>query len=179
MRIAFWISVVLSAAACVGPENRGTGAPAAPITVRATTQNATTRFDLETEGGVRSTVIAARDTTVAPDAQPKVDVVGELEETAVVVVDTYPSVPGGLSMCQAGEERFLRVLAVTGGKAQETFSVKVASCRENLELTAPAVEWLPGSSTVRIHWLLGPTAGMPEVRTIQIGRDGSAHTMPG
>jgi hypothetical protein len=60
----------------------------------------------------------------------------------VVLVDSYPSIPGGLSMCQAGEERFLRVVASTGGKAEETFRLKVASCRENLELAAPALEWL-------------------------------------
>ena len=179
MRIAFWASPLLVMAACTGAENRNPATPAAPITVTATTENATTRFDVQTGTGIRSALTAPRDATVSPDAQPRLEVLGEVSETAIVLVDTYPSIPGGLSFCQAGEERFLRVIAVTGGQAQETLRVKVASCRDNLELASPAIEWLPQSSTVRIHWLLGPNAGMPEVRTIQIGRDGQPRPATG
>lgn len=172
MRIAFWASAWLAMAACTGGENRNGATPAAPITVRATIENVTTRFELQTDSGRRYALTATRDATVSPDAQPRLDVVGEVGGTAIVLVDTYPSIPGGLSFCQAGEERFLRVIALAGGQAKETLRVKVASCRDNLELAAPAIEWVPESSTVRIHWLLGPNSGMPEVRTIQIGRDG-------
>jgi hypothetical protein len=74
-------------------------------------------------------------------------------------------------MCQAGEERFLRVIAFEGDRPLESITTKIASCRDDIELGDPGLEWDASTATVRINWLAGPT-GVPEVRTIRIGPDG-------
>jgi hypothetical protein len=115
---------------------------------------------------------------VAPDAPPpKVDIVADIPGRALVVTDTYPSLPGGLSYCQAGEEQFLRVISTANGGAAGTFVTKLASCRDNLELADPGLQWIPQSSTLRVHWLSGPS-GKVEDRTIVIASDGSAMVTP-
>jgi hypothetical protein len=95
---------------------------------------------------------------------------------AIVLVDRYASIPGGLSLCQAGVEEFLRVVSVAGGRPTETFVVKVASCRDNIELAEPGLVWDGPASTLRIDWLTGPT-GKPEVRAIRVGSDGRAQVV--
>jgi hypothetical protein len=116
-----------------------------------------------------------RDKDVSAKAEPtRVEVLGEVKDIAIILVDTHPSIPGGMSYCQAGEERFLRIISISKKPPEEAFCVKIESCRDNIELVSPGIEWLPESSILRIHWLLGPSAkGMPEVRTIRIGADGS------
>jgi hypothetical protein len=148
-------------------------APSAPSTGEAAAAGDSTRLRIRTGAGATYELTVARDSMVAPGAPPtQAEVVGELPD-AIVVVDTYPSAPLGMSFCQAGEERFLRVVATRGGRAAETLRLKVASCRENLELATPGLEWVPDSSAVRVHWLLGPGGtGAPSSRTIRIGADG-------
>jgi len=108
---------------------------------------------------------------VTPAATPSnVQLVAEVTGTTLVVVDTYPSLPGGLAYCQAGEERFLRVIALAPAGPEEMLRIKLASCRQNIELTDPGVEWLESSSTLRVHWLLGPSSrAQPEELTLRIG----------
>jgi hypothetical protein len=120
-----------------------------------------------------------RDDTVAAGAAPdNLRVVGEVRKSAVVLVDTYPSKPGGLSYCQAGEERFLRVISLEG-KLRETLRVKLASCRQNIELASPGIEWNAETSTLSIHWLLGPSGNeKSETRVYKIAGSGSAELLP-
>jgi hypothetical protein len=67
--------------------------------------------------------------------------------------------------------------SISKKRPEETFRAKVESCRNNVELTPPGIEWLPESLTLRIHWLLPPDRkGMPEVRTIRLGPDGRPDT---
>jgi hypothetical protein len=192
MRTASWAaSALLALAACGGARDgahegaRETARVAsAPSTVEGAAAGDSTRLRIRTGAGATYELTVARDTTVPPGAPPtRIEVVGELPGAAVVVDDTYPSAPLGMSFCQAGEERFLRVVATRDGRATETMRLKLASCRENLELATPGLEWLPDSSAVRVHWLLGPGgAGAPSVRTIRIGPDGrplSAAARPG
>ena len=145
-----------------------------PATVEGITAGDSTRLRIRTGSGTTYELTVARDSTVPPGAPPtRTEVVGERPGAAVVVVDTYPSAPLGMSFCQAGEERFLRVVATRDGRAGETMRLKLASCRENLELATPGLEWLPDSSAGRVHWLLGPGGnGAPSARTIRIGADG-------
>ena len=57
-----------------------------------------------------------------------------------------------------------------GGGPEETLRIKLASCRQNIELTDPGVEWLEASSTLSVHWLLGPsTRAQAEGMTLRIG----------
>jgi hypothetical protein len=189
MRIASWASLALLplAAACAGggAERSGAGDSTAaagattasatspvPPTVSAHTEGGRTRLDILTSAGARHTLTVTRDSTVAPTTDPtRTEVVGTLGDSVLVLIDDYPSIPGGMSFCQAGEERFLRVIALSGSGARERYQAKLASCRTELELADPGLTWRPDSSLLRIDWLAGPTGG-GETRTLRIGGDG-------
>ena len=116
-------------------------------------------------------IVAERDSTVLPDAKPKsIEMVAEVKDVAVVIVDTYRSTPLGLSYCQAGEERFLRVISIREKRPREMSRLKLESCRDNIELASPGLEWVPDTSTLTIPWLQGPATHKPESRTLDVGR---------
>lgn len=142
-------------------------------TVRYSTVNAKTRLEIRTPAGRRASLSVQRDATVAAQASPTVKVIGEIDGSAIILLDTYPSIPGGMSYCQAGEEQFLRIISLAKHPPAETLRVKTGSCRENIELQSPGIEWQPESSTLRITWLQGPKGGHPEVRVLHIGTDGT------
>jgi hypothetical protein len=147
--------------------------PERPSVVEASAAGDSTRLEIRTASGARYTLHVARDSTVAPQAEARrTDVVGEIPNVSVVIVDTYPSRSGGMSYCQAGEERFLRVVTLAGNRASEAARVKVASCRDNIELAERGIEWVTDSATVRIHWLAAESAGPLATRTIRLGPDG-------
>jgi hypothetical protein len=173
MRIAFWDSLLVLASLVVALAQDPV-ALAAPDSIPNSRESSTSRLEIHTQEGKRYVLRVLRDSTVPSKAQPsEVRVVGELRGSAIIVVDSYRSKPGGMSYCQAGHERFLRIVTVLSKPPQETFRVKIESCRENIELASPGIEWSPESSTLRIHWLLGPSGkGTPEERTVRIGRDG-------
>lgn len=140
-------------------------------------ESSKTQLEIRSQTGTRYVVRVGRDADVPPTAVPmRVEIIGEVKDVAIILADTYPSMPGDMSYCQAGEERFLRIIAISQKPPEETLRLKIESCRDNLELASPGIEWLPESSLLRIHWLLGPAAkGLPEVRTIRIGADGRPH----
>jgi hypothetical protein len=120
-----------------------------------------------TPGGKKLRIPAVADEYARLDAGVDVQVVAEMD-SSVVVVDTYLSRPGSGSYCQAGQERFLRVLRLDKDVAQASLSVKLASCWQELELNDPGVEWSAAGSTLRIQWLFGPTNKMqPEELTLR------------
>jgi hypothetical protein len=173
MRIACWVSVfVCASSACADSSTRPKAPPAAPeaVVAGAVAEQGRTRLTVQI-GDARASVILDRDATVAPDAAPRVDVVAKVPATAIVVVDKYASMAGGLSYCQAGEEAFLRVISTTGGTPVKQYDMKVASCRDNLELADPGIEWDSAHSTLRVHWLFGPN-GKEEERRLAIRPDG-------
>ena len=176
MRTAFSASAALLLAFFLQAPARGleSTAPAAATVSSPAVRNAKTRLEIRTPAGTRHVLWLKRDATVSATARPTaVEVIGEVKGAAVVLVDTYPSLPGGMSYCQAGEERFLRVVSILKNPPRETFRVKVASCRDNIELAAPGIEWLPGAATLRLRWLPGAAPkGLAEERTLVIGRDG-------
>jgi len=135
---------------------------------------ATTRFDLDFSPEARYAITAPLDSTVPPQVRPvRVDIVGEVENRALVLVDSYPSQPGGMTACQSGEERFLRVISIWKNRAALTYSAKLASCREDIELDVDGLEWHPPSSTLRVRWSSGPRRhAEPEVLTLRIELDG-------
>ncbi|MET0384609.1 MAG: hypothetical protein ABW321_01560 [Polyangiales bacterium] len=108
---------------------------------------------LRIERGAQPVDVAVeRDASVAAETPAaRVDVIGWTDQ-AVVVVDTYPSVPGGMSLCQAGEERFLRVVALSERSARLTQSLKLESCRQSIELQAPPA-WDAQRRTLDLRWL--------------------------
>ena len=127
------------------------------------------------------TVPIVLDASVVKKSAPeKIEVIGELKQVAIVLIDTYASKPAGMSRCQAGEERFLRIFSLANKTPIETFRLKLESCRDNIELESPGIEWSPVSSTLKINWLFGPTApGKPHSRILIIGPDGRLRAREG
>jgi len=158
MRIAFWAKacmvafLITSVAAAKGAVPLDSGG-----TVGYSVFRGRTRLEIRTATGVRHVLSVERDSTVSPKAAPiRLTIVGEIKETAIILIDAYTSLPGGMSHCQAGEVQFLRILSLAGNPTTETFRVKLESCRENIELASPGIDWNAGSSTLRIRWLQSP-----------------------
>jgi len=128
------------------------GATAAPPKLRYSTQGSRTIVQVP---GKPAKLSLERDATVAPGAAVSSwKVVGALGNDVVLVTDTYASKPGAMSYCQAGEEQFLRVIALKT-RLRETFRTKVQSCRSDLELASPGIEWQPDKGALTIRWLSG------------------------
>lgn len=173
-RNAFWVSAGLAAlSACspaganLQPAKNGNELPRPPSPA---VQAGSRKVEIRTQRGAAYSASFDVDGTVAPGAPPTdIKVVAELEDT-LLIVDTYASLPGGMSYCQAGEESFLRVVSTASGVPEETTRVKLNSCRQNIELGSPGLEWQPDSSTLKLLWLSGPgTRGVPAELTLRIG----------
>lgn len=176
MRTIFFASALLLAcAAAAAPQVGKPRNSPAPISITSTVQHSKTRFVIRTRAGKHYSLLVDRDSTISVRARPrKVKIVGNINKTTIIVTDTYPSLSGGMSYCQAGEESFLRVISVAAKTPKETLKLKLESCRENLELESEGVEWLPQTGTLRIHWLTGPAGnGTPEVREINLSNNGT------
>jgi hypothetical protein len=147
------------------------GLPASD-SARTSAKAGSTKLDIRLRDGTALSVPVAIDATVSANPTPKnVKIIGEIKRTAIVALVTYPSRPGGTSLCQAGEEQFLRVLTLK--PPRETAYIKLASCRDNLELASQGLEWSAESQVLKIDWLMGPAkSGKPETRTIQIDANG-------
>jgi len=140
--------------------------------IRFFVRNAQTVFEIHLPGAQPERLAVNRDATVADFSPPSsVTIVGERKGVAIVLVDTYPSVPVGMSYCQAGKEKFLRIIAIAQSPPRETVKVKLESCRQNIELASAGLQWLPNPSTIRINWLRGPSQ-LEEAREILIGPNG-------
>ena len=160
------LTLLLTVFACAVPEATVTAAPPSagkqPV------------LEFKLPPGNQYAVPAECDATVLKCTKPrKIKIVGETKNSAVVLVDTYPSIPGGMSYCQAGEESFLRVVSLAKKTPVETFHTKLESCRDNIELASPGLVWSAESATLVIHWLQGPTSpGQAEKRILVIDAQG-------
>lgn len=177
MRTTFFVSTLLTVFACIAPaalQAQETVVSPAGTSIRYSARNSRTRFVIRTRAGKSYSLFVNRDATVSPTAAlSSVQVIGEIHGSMIIIADTYPSIAGGMSYCQAGEERFLRVISLAAKLPRETLKLKVESCRDSLELDSEGIEWLSESLTLRVHWLARPaTSGAPEVRTIKLTRQG-------
>ena len=147
-------------------------ADAAYPTVGFSVKNGTTLLEVHGQGGVRFVARVQRDASVSFNARPdKIEVVGQLEGgSTVILADSYPSVSRGLHYCQAGHERFLRVLSQAREVPRETLRVKLESCIDGIELLSPGgLTWEPRTATLHIDWLLGPSVkGRSETLDLRI-----------
>jgi hypothetical protein len=173
MRIVY---LIISLALTCGPINAAehSNAPAqraiATSIIKSTGKEAKTHFVFSRQGRTYGLWVP-RDTSIAPQSKPNtVVVVGEVKN-AVILVDTYPSIAGGMGFCQAGEEQFIRIISFAAKAPAETWRLKIASCRENLDLASPGVEWLAEPATLNLHWLSGPN-GSSEHKLLKIQTDG-------
>ena len=125
-------------------------------TLRYVTQDSRTLVEIRPPrgGGAKTQVLLRRDETVARASRVQsFELLGEKPGGVYVISDGYASRPGPMSYCQAGKEQFVRVLARRrGSKAglHETFSLKVASCRSNLELGPAGLAWNSDTSTLLV-----------------------------
>jgi hypothetical protein len=172
---AFWVSAgLLALFSCSVSRSSATPANSGNVTPTASSAPAQTnsqnKIDIHTQSGATYSVLLDVDGTVVPGSAPtEVKVVGELDGI-LLIVDTYSSIPGGMSYCQAGEESFLRVISTAAEMPEETSRVKLNSCRQNIELGSPGLEWQPSSSTLHLQWLSGPgTRGAPAELTLRFG----------
>jgi hypothetical protein len=95
-----------------------------------------------------------RDATVAAGSAPtKLEILGIVKGAALVVIDSYPSLPGGMPNCHAGEELFLRVISLRGKTPRETYCVKLERCRDNIEPGSKEFDWRPEIQRLSIQWL--------------------------
>lgn len=175
MRIALWVSVLALATGCAVAQARDSVALPDGGTLSYATAGTKTRFEIRPDAHGKPYVLTvARDATVSAEAAPaKVDVLGSVRGVALILADTYASRPGGMSYCQAGEERFLRVISITRRPARETLRIKLESCRETIELASPGIEWKPERASLQLNWLQGPEAGGgSQMRIIKISSEG-------
>jgi hypothetical protein len=175
MRIRFWASTALVAAlSAASARAQPSLRTASGKLLTASAAKAQTIFSLPKSSKGTSRLRVERDATVAMDEAPvSLKLVGEIPGSVLILVDAYASIPGAMSYCQAGRESFLRVLSVSGKRPIETYRTKLESCRENLELASPGMEWIPETRTLKVHWLSAPgKPGKPEDRFLKIGADG-------
>lgn len=170
MRIVFWASLILLATRVAAGADRKLELPSGKTLTYSTAPNCT-NF-IVPSGSRQSQICLRRDDTVADNAQASVKLVAELPQ-ALILTDTYPSIPGGMSYCQAGEEVFLRVISLKGKHVKQTHQEKLGSCRGNIELADPGVTWSPESETLTVHWISGPEhPASPETKTLLVRKDG-------
>ncbi len=136
MRTKSWASLLLLLPVIAAAQQSITLASGGTIT--ASNSSARTVFKFRGPGSAKASVTVKRDGTVAAEAgPPNLKLIAEIAGSAILLTDTYPSRPGGLSYCQAGEEQFLRVFTISDKRPVETYQVKLASCWDNLELASP------------------------------------------
>lgn len=171
MRIVFWASFILSVAGLAHGADGKLDLPSGKtLTYSASAE--CTRFTVPLRTHT-SAVCLQRDDTIARNATPRsVKLIAEIPNTALILTDTYPSIPGGMSFCQAGEEIFLRVISLKGKRAKETYHQKLGSCRQNIELADPGITWSAESGTLTVQWLSGHEQGKPETKALVVQSDG-------
>ena len=173
MRIGFLASLSLAViSVCCGetPSLRLDGGGSLSYAV----QDGKTVFSIRSASTKATRVAVQRDASVAANSAPdSVKLIAEMPKSFLVVVDSYPSIPGSMSFCQAGEESFLRVLNVAAKRPAETYRTKVESCRSNVELASPGIQWSKDERTVTIHWLSAPgSLGKPQTLSLKIHGEG-------
>ena len=173
MRISFWVSLLIVATGLSAPAQGPVPLASGKLLTSAASGDRTV-FSIPKPAGGKFKLSVSRDTTVAKGARPvSVKLVAEIPNSILIVSDVYSSISGGLGYCQAGKETFLRVISISGKLPVETFRVNLESCRENIELASPGVNWRAQSRTLEIHWLSAPgSVGKSEDRAVIIGPEG-------
>jgi len=148
MRIRFWLST-LCLATYLSASGQSTIRLPSGKEIAYSGSGSDTVFTLPNAHGRDFRLRVDRDATVANGQRPtSVKVVAEIPDSILVLSDAYPSIPGGMAYCQAGEEQFLRVISTSRKRPIETYHLKLASCRDNIELATPGLTWSPQTHTL-------------------------------
>jgi len=143
MQIAFWASALLvtTLSSATSVNCSSIDLPSGGTTSYSTVAGKT-RLDIRILNGVRYIIKLKSDQTVSPKVSPnKLTIIGEIGGTVIIFIDAYPSTSGGLSYRQAGEEKFLRIVAILKKAAVETFQIELENCRDNIELATHSIDW--------------------------------------
>ncbi len=170
MPITFWVKTWLTTLFACGVvfSAHADVAPALPK-LKLSYQAGQAKLELKPESGKAQTLLLKTDAYVNPASHSAtLELIAALPHT-LVLQDSYASRPASLAMCQAGQESFLRVIRRVPLK--EMLRIKLASCRENIELATPGLTWQAETASLHIHWLSGPNQGEQQQK-LQIDRDG-------
>jgi len=172
MQTGFWASLLLSAS--LASASAQTLKLPSGKRLSYSAGSGCTSFVVPLADRATSRLCLQRDSTVAQDASPtSVKLIAEVPNIAIILTDTYDSIPAGMSYCQAGEELFLRIIAVKGKQPKETYHQKLASCRQNIELADPGLTWSADKKTLTIYWLSAPeSVGVSGTLSLNIGDNG-------
>ena len=178
MLTMFWARG-LALAALAAPSAGCTPAPIGPATLSAsTTQQGRTQLEAHAPDGRTYVGTLDRDAFVLAAAEPtETQLVGQAG-SALIIADEYPSAPLGMRFCQAGQERFLRVLKAERDSLRQTYEVKLESCRQNIELQSPGLTWEPSTRRLTVNWLMGPNGKSPESLRLEVQADGEVRAAP-
>ena len=146
------------------------------LTCRSSTKVTVCSIGAGASGG--SSFSLEQDKDIRPGSAVSLKLIGQTDH-AIVFVDSYPSRPGGLQLCQAGRESFLRVVSTATRRPTETFHTKLESCHENHQLALDGLLWDAGSRSLRVHWLQSPRDGKEAKETLHIDAAGAVHEQPG
>lgn len=140
------------------------------ISYTADLENNKTKLDINDQNGKSHIVMVNKDTTVSLNDKPiSVKLIDQIEDKAMIFIDTYHSLQRGNAYCASGEEQFLRVVSISNIPAKEIYTVKVASCLDNIEMMPSGIEWHSEESILKMAWLFGPSMkDKSEYRTIKI-----------
>jgi hypothetical protein len=108
-----------------------------------------------------SVQVAIDPTQVAPGAEPSIEVV-ERRGARILLLDGRASRPQGMNRCQAGQERWLRLIDLESRR--ELYSKLVESCIRDVVPGEPVATWAQGSDEIRVELLSEPS--------FSIGADG-------
>jgi hypothetical protein len=87
---------------------------------------------------------------IFPGSFTRATMIGEIPGKVVLLSDTYGSRPnGGSHQCGAGEETFLRVVAL-GAPLRETATIRVESCWYSYQLEDDGINWIASERLIRI-----------------------------
>jgi len=99
-------------------------------------------------------LVLQRDPSISRKARSgRLEILRQVGVSTLVIRDTHPSTPGGMSHCQAGEESFLRIIDWSDGTLRERLKLKLESCIDSLELATDGLHWSEDGTVLDLTWL--------------------------
>ena len=131
MLMRFWTSALIAAGTITGC-----------VAAEPGSANATTRRVIAVPASAGRTVevpVMVDPATIAPRGRHVVTPIGAPRGRYLLVLDSYASRAQGLSRCQAGQERWARLIDM--GRRREIYRRLVDSCLTDVEANDPPVRW--------------------------------------
>lgn len=101
---------------------------------------------------------------IALDGEHEIKVL-DSRRNLVALVDSYASRPQGMSRCQAGHERYLRLIDETARR--ERYATLIESCMENVGVDDEPITWSEDGRSLTVNLYTSPPI------TLNIATDGT------